>query len=411
MAKSLKTPPRKKRAPSKPKAEVIDAEVVAEDLVSEPPATETPVEQATADIADPKTVDDDKPEEPAQDVGEAGTAAEAKDSSNEPVEETKASYMADTSQPSGFFPMILGGVIAGALGFGAAMLIFPDGWREKDDTLVSKVQDGLAAQQENLEGLRDQVSELGSKFEVDLGGLRDEVAERAGAVTELRDRLENLAKGDGSVALPEDVQVLLNAQKEQISSLSAEVAAMAANAKEQMAAALAQEETAEQAEARVKARGAMQQIRLAMISGEPFAESLALVEPAVDVPDGLQAVAADGVPTAAGLQQAFPEAARKALSVAVREEAGDDTTSRWQLFLKDQLGARSLTPRDGDDADAVLSRAEAAVRADDLASALNEIEALPDASLVELADWQANAQARQAALDGFEAVSDALNGN
>ncbi len=408
MVKTPKTPPRKKRAPSKPKKDVVDAEVVSEDPVVAEDAvvddvaasSDSPVDTNATPEADEKAGGDAPEDTPAGD-----------EASSDAPEQKPSAYMADPSQSSGLFPSVLGGVIAGAIGFGAAMLIFPDGWREKDDSVVTKLQDGLAAQEDNLSALAGQVTDLGDKFEADLSAVKDQVAERTGAVTELRDRLENLTKGDGSVALPEDVQLLLNAQKEQISALSADVAEMAANAKAQMEAALAQEETAEQAEARVKARGAMQTIRLALVSGDPFEDALVDVAPAVDVPDGLQAVAADGVPTAAELQSEFPAAARKALSVAVREEAGDDTQSRFQLFLKDQLGARSLTPQEGDSGDAILSRAEAAVKAEDLAVALNEIEALPEPALAELADWQAKAQARLAAVDGFEAVSDALNGN
>jgi len=58
------------------------------------------------------------------------------------------------------------------------------------------------------------------------------------------------------------------------------------------------------------------------------------------------------------------------------------------------LGARSVAPREGDDPDAVLSRAEAAVRSGDLDTALTEIAALPDVAQSAIADWQANAETR-----------------
>ncbi|MGB3556503.1 MAG: hypothetical protein WBA25_17880, partial [Jannaschia sp.] len=65
-----------------------------------------------------------------------------------------------------------------------------------------------------------------------------------------------------------------------------------------------------------------------------------------------------------------------------------------------------LEPRDGDDADAVLSRAEAAIRAGDVATALTEVEALPDDARAELSDWIARAETRRAAQ---AALQDYLN--
>ncbi len=414
MAKSPKSPPRKKRTPAKPKPKttpkltdaVIEAKVVDEVVATE--AVDAAQDSPVAEQAKDATSRDKAPE--AEDAP-ADTPADADTAPRDAATDAPSPYMAQEGRSGGLVPTVLGGVIAGAIGFGAALLIFPEGWREKDDTLVTSLQASLAEQQESLSGLTDQIGDLSGRFEVDISALRDDLAEKATAVGALGERLENLTKGDGSVALPEDVQLLLNAQKEQISALTADVAEMAAAAKERIAAATQQQETAEQAEARVKARGALQVIRLALVSGEPFADALVDVAPATDVPAGLQAVAADGAPTAAELQAQYPVAARAALAKAIREDAGDDTSSRLKLFLQDQLGARSLTPQEGDDADAVLSRAEAAVKADDLATALQEIDALSDVAKAEFADWQADAKLRMDAVSGFEAVSDALNGN
>lgn len=410
MAKSSKSSPRKRSASAKVKDEAAYAEILDTDTASDIAKKD--------DIAqDHEPVDselDDVVADTASDQPDMAPEETIEQPAEEPVVTEREPLISEQSTSNGIFPSVLGGVIAGALGFVAAMLIFPDGWREKDDSLVTNLQSGLAEQKDNLTALTTQVSELsnlGGRLEGGLDALKSELSERAGVVTELGARLDRLSEGDGTVALPEDVQVLLNAQKEKIAALSDEVAGMAAAAKAQMQAAVDQQETAEQAEARVKARGAMQVIRLAMISGDPFEAALAEVAPAIEVPDGLQAVAADGAPTQTEIAQAYPAAARAALSKAIRVEAGDDTQSRLTLFLKDQLSARSLTPQDGDDADAVLSRAEAAVKAEDLATALIEIDTLPDVAKAEFGDWQALASRRQAAVDGFEAVSSALNGN
>jgi len=338
------------------------------------------------------------------------------------------------------FGSIIGGVIAGGIGFGIAMLMFPEGWREKDDSLVTSLQEGLGEQVEKVTALTGQVGELdgklgelGGRIEGELGSLKDTIneglAERGTEIAAVADRLQRLTEGEGMVALPEDVQLLLNAQKEriaelsenvagiaesaqdQINGLSEEVAGMAASAKAQMEAALAEQETAEQAEARVKARGALQAVRLALVSGEPFADAVGDISPATDVPEALSAVADDGVPTLSSLVGDYPALARSALSVAAREDKPESTGGALGSFFKDQLNARSLTPQEGDSADAVLSRVEAAVKAEDLETALTEIGSLADAPKAVFADWTARVEARLGAVNGYEAVSDALNGN
>ena len=66
-----------------------------------------------------------------------------------------------------------------------------------------------------------------------------------------------------------------------------------------------------------------------------------------------------------------------------------------------------MAPRDGDDPDAVLSRAEAALQSGDLQAALDTLTALPDVARAELADWTARATHRidvLAAIDGMAPI-------
>lgn len=74
-------------------------------------------------------------------------------------------------------------------------------------------------------------------------------------------------------------------------------------------------------------------------------------------------------------------------------------------FLRAQTGIRSVAPREGDDPDAVLSRANAEVEAGQIGAALDEIQALPDAakSAPSMADWIAGATAYR---DAQSALSD-----
>ena len=72
--------------------------------------------------------------------------------------------------------------------------------------------------------------------------------------------------------------------------------------------------------------------------------------------------------------------------------------------MQRQLGARSVEPRAGDDPDAILSRAEAAVSTGQLQQALDELAALPDAAKPALADWIDSAQRRIAAKQAATAL-------
>ena len=483
MAKSRKTPPRKKSAEKSPPEEVLDAEVVLpeaepQDLeVDESTPTDPSILKAEAVVDDVKAAAEDTVDAAKNSASDAGDAVEAKaddvieaakdgaddiseavsekasevgdgaadkigDTTSEPIPDDRAVVAADTApaKSGGIFGSVIGGMIAAAIGFGGAMLVFPEGWREKDDSLVTSLQTGLSEQAEKVTALTGQVgefdgklSELGTKIEGQLGGLKDSLteglAERGTEIAAVADRLQRLTEGEGMVALPDDVQLLLNAQKEriaelstnvegiaqsaqeQINGLSEEVAGMAADAQERIAAAAAQKETAEEAEARVKARAALQAVELSLVNGEPFADALEDIAPATDVPEALAALATEGAPTVAGLVQEYPALARSALSLAAREDTPESTGGALGSFFKAQLNARSLTPQEGDSADAVLSRVEAAVKAQDLDTALSEIEALPDAPKEVFADWTAQVEARQGAVNGYKAVSDALNGN
>ncbi len=392
-------------------ANAIDAK--ANEALSEKPASDDVVSKASSFPEIEPIKGDAEPESTSE--LEQTQEPELTEEPKENPEAAPAPVDAPPPAKSGLFGSVLGGIIAAAIGFGAAMMFFPQGWKPQDNSALTELQNTVAAQGTAMEAATAEtqasIAATQEALEGEIAALSETDTALTAGIDGLNTRLDELTQGDGSTKLPDDVQILLNAQKEEISQLQATVAGMADDAKAQMEAAAAQQETAEQAEARVKARGAAQEIRLALLSGEPFAEALDVVAPAVEVPAALAAVAADGAPTSAEVSGAFPAAARAALSQAVREEAGDDTQSRLKLFFQDQLNARSLSPQEGDSADAVLSRAEAAVKAEDYQTALNEIDALPETAQAALADWRAQAEARLGAVDAFTAVTDALNSN
>jgi hypothetical protein len=188
------------------------------------------------------------------------------------------------------------------------------------------------------------------------------------------------------------LQAAMMAQRQEIEKIAAEAARKEASA----------EMTAQDA----MQRAALSRIQTALDTGTGFADAASnLQATGITLPPDLMQVATDGVATRNDLAQAFPEAARAALAVARKAEGGGGLGG----FLKTQLGARSLEPREGDDPDAVLSRAEAAVNDGRLGDAVSELEALPEQARVEMTDWLSRAASRLAALRAADALASELN--
>ncbi|MFB1024955.1 MAG: hypothetical protein QMC33_06380, partial [Octadecabacter sp.] len=69
----------------------------------------------------------------------------------------------------------------------------------------------------------------------------------------------------------------------------------------------------------------------------------------------------------------------------------------------------SSSPQEGAGPDAVLSRAEAAIKAGRVADALAELEALPEVARAEMTDWTARATQRADVLDAIATLSETYN--
>jgi hypothetical protein len=194
----------------------------------------------------------------------------------------------------------------------------------------------------------------------------------------------------------EALRAALNAQKSELSG-------MIDRAREDEAAA------AEMAR-KARATGALAELRVALGTGAPYAEAMAGVTAAgVDLPPVLSEHAEEGLITLDRLIETFPEAARSALRAA--RSQGGDAGGGVVAFLERQLAVRSVAPREGDDADAVLSRAEAAVRAGDIDTALSELSGLAGAAKEEMQGWIATAQTRQDAVRAVDDLSQSLASN
>ena len=226
-----------------------------------------------------------------------------------------------------------------------------------------------------------------------------------------------------AAALPEEILSDLTARIEEQAALTSATLEEARAAFADQVAALGEElassrsaaETllAEAQEEAAKAAGAaavqadVAAIQIALDNGVPFGEPLnRLTEAGATVPPVLAEAAAEGVTPLVVLIETYPDAARAALAVAREGQTG---TIRG--FLQTQLGARSVTPRDGEDADAILSRAEAAVGEGRLGDALTELSAPPDPAKAAMADWLAAAQARAAAAAAMAELATSLTVN
>ena len=276
----------------------------------------------------------------------------------------------------------------------------------------------LAAQAQQLATLDEAVTALRSAPQqtVDLAPLQSAADEQAGRLTALEEAVATLRDTPAVDLAP--LQQQLDAQSariaelaqrpavdpaavERLNALAAEADALSqriATAADEAQARLAEAETrattlaqsAEDAARRAQAASAALAIGEALQSGAPPTAALAQLEEAgVTPPPALTA----RVPTLDELVAAFPPAARAGVRASLQAESAQGEGSILGNFLRAQTGARSVEPRQGSDADAVLSRAGAAVERGHIQAALDELAALPEAARPAMADWTAQAQA------------------
>lgn len=325
---------------------------------------------------------------------------------------------------TGLMGVLLGGIILAGAGFGVAKYAFPD----------TASADAIAALQAQL----DASTAEDAKLRMDLAALAERTVPDAkldgrvaaleaalqpepdltainARLSTLEDRLSAIeaasAGGEGApaaalAALGRELTSLraqIDAQKGAGPALTADIQAASASAQARLDAAEASAQTAAK-------QAALSHIRAAFDSGAPLGPAIqGLQALGAEIPAAL-ANSVDGLPSIASLQDGFAEAARAALDASIRADMGEGWSSRLSSFLRSQTGARSLTPREGTDPDAVLSRAEAALRGGQIKAALTELAGLPPAGAELMAPWIADATRR---LDAEQAITDlsaTLNG-
>jgi hypothetical protein len=140
------------------------------------------------------------------------------------------------------------------------------------------------------------------------------------------------------------------------------------------------------------ATNATSRISDALETGRSYQNELNLLSgiSGIEIPSGLADSAKSGVPSLSGLKKQLPELSRIVLREDAATKAGEDVVGKFTAFLKSQVGTRSLEPQQGNDMDAVLSRIEAALSADDASNAVAETDMLNDAAKQTMADWIAS---------------------
>ncbi|MBV1867274.1 MAG: hypothetical protein KUG69_05135 [Marinosulfonomonas sp.] len=320
----------------------------------------------------------------------------------------------------GFGVMLLGGLVAAAIGFGAAQYTGNDGWPfasgpSQTDELAALVH----KQESETAALRGQLVDLTSaqsasagqgdlnQLRADFAAVYDQVAALSAGAGRLGARITDLENRP----IPE-----VGATADAVAAYERELSAMRqmletelARIETAQADAIAVGKTLSQSNEVVIEKALITRVQAALDSGADFSATLGeLAELGMEVPADLSA-AAGGVTTLAVLQSTFPDDARTALNAAIRAQAEAGQTDRFTAFLRTQLGARSLEPKDGDGADAVLSRAEAALKSGDIDGALSELAALSDAAKSEMAGWIKAARARQAAVSAANVLANLVN--
>lgn len=402
-----------------------DEAAAADTAAAEPPAADAATDTAPAAAPDPDPAPEPQPDP-------APVAADPAPEPGRIPEPAPAPVMAPPPPPARGNPLlpILGGAVAAFFGFVLAQAV-PQGWplgatpqqfaaleaklAEQDRKLATltapdpALADRLAALEQRLDTLPAAGADPAAldALRAEIAALRD-AAPPVADLGALQAELDALKAELAAIPRESGVAQELEAMK---AAAEAERAAAEARAEALRAEAESMRAGAEAAARAAIGQGVVLRVQAALDAGGPFDVALTdLGTAGIAVPPDL-AAHAEGVPTLAELQAGFADAARAALAATARPGEGAGLADRVTGFLKAQTGLRSTAPREGGSPDAVLSRAEAALRAGDLPATLAELDTLPPEASAALADWRALADTRAAAAAALAALAQDLTAN
>ena len=404
MASSKKTgSSRKKTGKSEAVQSKVEDAVVVEDVTSaDTPSAEVVDQDPKTDTPEPEAASVEEVTEPDAAISEEPKEASAPEEEILPEPEAAAVVPApvpEAEKKSVFLPLVLGGVVAGAIGFMASEY---DVFGQADGDITTKLRNDLNTQQERIAALETAEPPAVDIPTVDLSPIEAQLVEINERLVALEERpVVSFPEGvdaDAVAAYTAELEALKAAAEIQRS----EIEALLNNAKS------VEEATADAAKT-ASAQTAIAKIVSAIDAGQPYPDAMATLNDLDlgEIDPALGASSDSGVPALSVLQSEFPAQARAALAAA-RSSGTDDGQQGLGGFLKRSLGARSVAPKEGDDPDAVLSRAEAAIKTGDLATTLTELDTLPEEAQAVIADWRAAADARLAARNAADALAQRL---
>ncbi|MCF3973655.1 hypothetical protein [Paracoccus salsus] len=249
---------------------------------------------------------------------------------------------------------------------------------EVPDDPAAGADDGADQTATLIAGLQARLEEQAARIE--------ELAARPVPDPDAAERMQSLA--DQAAALEQQIQSAAEAARAQLTAAQEEAEKM--------------QDAAAESTRRAEAVAAIASLQAALDRGvTPDEMRQTLADAGVEAPDALTRE----VPSLDRLQATFGDASRAALRATLREDSSSGGSNVLANFLRAQTGARSVAPREGDDPDAVLSRANAEVEAGRITAALDEIAALSDTarSAPAMAEWLEGATAYR---DAHDALSD-----
>ncbi|MEM8776158.1 MAG: hypothetical protein AAGF53_14060 [Pseudomonadota bacterium] len=394
-----------------PKKEATEHSVEIVDTTESALETKEDVSSA-GDAKDTANNAKDKEDAQADDVGpETGQDQKKEKDNPEPLSEsveTAVTQSKDSATGMDLTGFIFGCIIAAVLGAAGAYFFMSQKLTPQIDALktrITTIEEQPEVKQEipdipDIQPLENQLSSLSASID----DLKTQVSENAEALNALGSRLDKLETAGVKGSISEDAAA---AYERELETAEAFIRAQRVEIEELIAEAKSVEDQADEAARSAVTRAAVSRILAAIDSGASFDGPLGdLRAVGVSIPDGLSAVSSTGVPSLTSLQQSFPDAARNALSASRSVTEGE---GGFTEFLRSQLGARSLEPKEGDDPDAVLSRAEAALRDGRMNDVLAELDGLPDEGLNELSDWSGQLKQRLSAVEAAQSLSETVN--
>lgn len=320
--------------------------------------------------------------------------------------------------------LMTGGILAVAIGFGAAIGLYKYGVLfspASPNEAQIDIKTNISKQNEQFSELEKKVSSVQSKLELLI--LRTGTDNTSGKIeflgkeinqftaeletinlqlSKLSKRTDDLEKRPVLQAVPEDI---IEKHSKELEALQETLTQQREQVQAVMQEAEAKETIAKQAAREARIFSTVSRLSTAIKNGDNFAAVLIDFEAAINfkAPDILHKYAETGFVSKEQLIKDFPIAARLALNSA-RSEAKDAQGKTFADYLKTQLKARSVMPREGMSADAILSRAEAAVKDDRMTDALSELDALDLIARDQMGDWISKARERHAAVAYIDTI-------